>query len=257
MPSPAQIQANRQNAQKSTGPRTPAGKAAVAQNALKHGLLARHAVIVGEDPGEFETHRDQMLAELAPEGPLESTLAHRAVGLAWRLQRAERLQNEAFDALHAKETTGPLARLTQTLRQKDQPASAEADRDLTLGRVVAKDFAHARVLDRLLMYERRLEHSLYKTIAELQRLRLLRQLNSPTEDTTTPTPPNRAKQTQFPNSSRPANQFQSNELSHHQRFSPTPKQTQSNPIPTTRPAEFRLPPARPAVSSVPSTPLIG
>jgi hypothetical protein len=107
------------------------------------------------------------------------------------------------------------------------------------------------------MYERRLEHSLYKTIAELQRLRLLRQLNSPTEDTTTPTPPNRAKQTQFPNSSRPANQFQSNELSHHQRFSPTPKQTQSNPIPTTRPAEFRLPPARPAVSSVPSTPLIG
>ena len=53
MSTPAQIQANRQNAQKSTGPRTPQGKAVVAQNALKHGLLARQAVIVGEDQGQF------------------------------------------------------------------------------------------------------------------------------------------------------------------------------------------------------------
>jgi hypothetical protein len=40
-----------------------------------------------------------------------------------------------------------------------------------------KDFANARVLDRLLMYERRIEHSLYKTILELQRLNLIRKLD--------------------------------------------------------------------------------
>jgi hypothetical protein len=40
-----------------------------------------------------------------------------------------------------------------------------------------KDFSNARVLDRLLMYERRMEHSLYKTISELQRLKLIKQLN--------------------------------------------------------------------------------
>ena len=61
MASDAQIVANRLNAQKSTGPRTAEGKAVVSQNAVKHGLLARQAVIVGEDPGEFEFYREQML----------------------------------------------------------------------------------------------------------------------------------------------------------------------------------------------------
>ena len=232
MTTPAQIQANRLNAQKSTGPRTPAGKAAVAQNALKHGLRARHAVIVGEDPGEFEFHRDQLLAELAPEGPLESALAHRAVGLTWRLQRAERLQNQAFDALHAESTTSPLARLHRSLLPKSLARPDAPDTpDLTLGRIVVKDFASTRVLDRLLMYERRLEHSLYKTLAELQRLRLLRQLDAPTEDTTpAPTSPSRAKQTQFLTSLPRTNQCQSNDLAQNHRHSPAPKQTQSNPM---------------------------
>ena len=49
MTTEAQIEANRANAQKSTGPRTPEGKATVAQNAVKHGLLARTAVLHGED----------------------------------------------------------------------------------------------------------------------------------------------------------------------------------------------------------------
>jgi hypothetical protein len=99
MASTAQVQANRANAQKSTGPRTPEGKAVVAQNAVQHGLLAQEVVIKGEDPGEFEFYRDQMLAELAPAGQMESLLAHRIVGLAWRLRRAERLQAAAFDKL--------------------------------------------------------------------------------------------------------------------------------------------------------------
>lgn len=43
-----QIQANRNNAKKSTGPRTEKGKARVSQNALKHGLLARDAILPGE-----------------------------------------------------------------------------------------------------------------------------------------------------------------------------------------------------------------
>ena len=179
MSSDAQIVANRLNAQKSTGPRTAEGKAVVSQNAVKHGLLARQAVIVGEDPGEFAVYREQILAELVPVGEMESVLAERVVGLSWRLRRAERLQNEAFDALYEKETTGPLARLSQSLqsrgadRAQRDPDAGEDDPEL--GRVVVKDFGHARVLDRLLMYERRIEHSLYRTMAELQRLRLLRE----------------------------------------------------------------------------------
>jgi hypothetical protein len=70
-----------------------------AQNAVRHGLWAKEFVVKGEDPGEFEFYRDQMLAELAPAGLLEEMLAQRIVGLSWRLRRAERLQAAAFDTI--------------------------------------------------------------------------------------------------------------------------------------------------------------
>jgi hypothetical protein len=103
MATAAPVLANRLNAKKSTGPRTPEGKAVVARNAIKHGLLAQEVVIQGEGPGEFGFHRDQMLGQLAPAGLAEAMLAERIVGLSWRLQRAERLRNEAFDSLYLKE----------------------------------------------------------------------------------------------------------------------------------------------------------
>ncbi len=189
MASEAQVLANRCNAQKSTGPRTPEGKAVVSQNAVKHGLLAKQAVIVGEDPGEYEFYRDQMVGELGPVGLVESMLAERVVSLSWRLRRAERLQNEAFDAMYIKETTGPLAKLTRSLHPKPAECGRSED-DLALGRVVLHGFSNDRVLDRLMMYERRIEQSLYKAVAELQQQRLLRELDPPTEEPTPkPAPP--------------------------------------------------------------------
>jgi hypothetical protein len=62
MPSLAQIAANRLNAQKSTGPKTPEGKAAVRFNALSHGLTARAAVLPGEDPNELHQICERLLA---------------------------------------------------------------------------------------------------------------------------------------------------------------------------------------------------
>jgi len=88
-----QINANRENSKKSTGPKTAEGKAAVSQNAVKHGLFAAGAVISGEDPAVYELYREQFFAELLPVGMVETMLAERAVGLAWRLQRAERMQS--------------------------------------------------------------------------------------------------------------------------------------------------------------------
>jgi hypothetical protein len=83
--------------------------------------------------------------------------------------------------LNADNKAGPLAKLTQSLFSKglDQPhAGLAASRDeLALGRIAIKDFSNARVLERLLMYERRLEHSLYKTLLEIQRLNVMRKLN--------------------------------------------------------------------------------
>ena len=182
MATEAQTLANRRNAQKSTGPRTSEGKAAVSQNAVKHGLLTRQDVISSECQADFVLYRDRMLGELAPVSPMESMLAERIVTLSWRLKRTGRIQNHTIDALNAPNTSSPLAKLTKSLLFKGQDRlqqdPSESAPHLALGRMAIKDFARARVLDRLLMYERRIEHSLYKTILELQRLNLIKNLNT-------------------------------------------------------------------------------
>jgi len=193
MTTEARILANRLNAQKSTGPQTPQGKAVVSQNALKHGLSARHDVITSESQADFDLHRDALLAELDPIGPMESILADRIVSLSWRLKRADLIQNQTIDALDEKNRSDPLANLTKSFGLKGlgfpQDETSDSRPDLTLGRIALKDFSNARVLDRLLMYERRIEHSLYKTILELQRLHLLRTLEHP--NATKPEPEDR------------------------------------------------------------------
>jgi hypothetical protein len=85
--SECQVEANRLNAQRSTGPRTPEGKAKVAMNALKHGLTAKKIVLVNEDPQEFDAFHSAMWAALDPQGALEELLAERVVADAWRLRR--------------------------------------------------------------------------------------------------------------------------------------------------------------------------
>jgi hypothetical protein len=167
MASEAQILANRRNAEKSTGPRTEEGKAASARNSLKHGLFAWHDLISSEDREVFDRHRDLMLAELDPAGPLEHLLAERIVSLAWRLKRVERMQNEALDCLLAEDALDSGA-------ESGELGSFEQTADSALGRAAVKDFAGTKVLDRLLMYERRIEHSLYKTMSELDRMKLVR-----------------------------------------------------------------------------------
>ena len=181
MPTEAQKLANRRNAQNSTGPRTSEGKAAISQNAVKHGLLARQDVITSECQAHFDLYRDQLLVELAPTTPMESMLAERIISLSWRLKRAARIQNQTIDALNARNTSSPLTKLTQSLFPKSQALPqqhpSESPPALALGRLAIKDFSNARVLERLLMYERRIEHSLYKTLLELQRLRLIKKMN--------------------------------------------------------------------------------
>ncbi|MEN6338469.1 MAG: hypothetical protein ABFE01_29790 [Phycisphaerales bacterium] len=167
MASVAQIEANRSNAQKSTGPRTAEGKATASRNAVKHGLLAEQVVIHGEDPAEFDLYRQGMLEELAPEGAVETMLAERAVSLAWRLRRAERLQSAVFATVYRENANDVVLWPKHGLPIEPKP-DEEA---VILGQVVMTDFARAQVLDRLLVHERRIESSLYRTMAELRKER--------------------------------------------------------------------------------------
>src|SRR6187401_2603756 len=86
------LEANRRNAARSTGPRTPEGKAIVALNALKHGLLSREALIGGESEAELVAFAKRMRAQLAPLRELELLLADRIISTAWRLRRAIALE---------------------------------------------------------------------------------------------------------------------------------------------------------------------
>jgi hypothetical protein len=178
MTTPAQIIANRRNAQKSTGPRTPKGKALACRNSLKHGLSARQAVISSEDQAEFDLYRRRFLVELAPQTPVESMLAERIVNLSWRLKRAGRIQNQTIDALNKPAASGSLTEFEKSFLFKG--LARQQDHELSLGRLAIKDFSNDRVIERLLMYERRLEHSLYRTLIELQRLNLIKNLNTNT-----------------------------------------------------------------------------
>jgi len=90
-----QIEANRRNALKSTGPKTEEGKAVVRLNALQHGITAEMAVLpFVENPADWEAHREGVLESLAPVGHLETILAERIAHLLWRMGRASRYERE-------------------------------------------------------------------------------------------------------------------------------------------------------------------
>jgi hypothetical protein len=94
------IESNRRNAQKSTGPRTPEGKAKVAQNAAKHGLYARKPVLnsprVTEIPAHYDSLRTALSTKLDPKSPVEHFLIQRIADSAWQLQRIENIPESQF-----------------------------------------------------------------------------------------------------------------------------------------------------------------
>src|SRR5215216_190465 len=82
------LDANRANAQKSTGPRTAGGKCASSRNAATHGLWANF-LLPGESAEAFGQIRNGMILSLNPRTPFELDLLDRAAALAWRLRRIE------------------------------------------------------------------------------------------------------------------------------------------------------------------------
>jgi hypothetical protein len=87
------VLANRNNAKKSTGPRTENGKAWAKRNAVKHGLRAEYIITVGENKIEFEELKDQFVKELQPIDIISMQLVNRIVLTAWNLQRSDKIQS--------------------------------------------------------------------------------------------------------------------------------------------------------------------
>jgi len=142
MTSERQVETNRQNAKKSTGPRTPTGKAVVALKGMKHGLLSRECLIKGESETDLIAFGKRLRTQLAPVGELELLLVDRVVSTAWRLRRLVAVEKLLFDC--------------------------EAKPDHAFNNYGREKMS---VLSR---YEVTLERSLYKALHELQRLQAAR-----------------------------------------------------------------------------------
>ena len=92
-----QIEANRRNSQKSTGPRSPEGKAHSRFNALKTGITAKSQVIPGEDPDELEALAAEYHGQLPPSNALERFLVDALVNADWQLRRLRRVEAQLWD----------------------------------------------------------------------------------------------------------------------------------------------------------------
>ena len=117
MASVTQLTANQANAQHSTGPVTAEGKARVSQNALRHGLTARHLVIRGDEQEEFAALQLSLSEELAPQGATETIAFQELLHAAWSLHRFRRIEAEAslgtVDDFTNPATTAVLDRLSR------------------------------------------------------------------------------------------------------------------------------------------------
>ena len=95
MTTTAQTTANQANSQLSTGPRTPEGKSAAAQNSTKHGLTAAYPVIRSEEERtQFETLTAKFEHEVRPAGQSEMTIFKQLILAAWNIDRCHRLESD-------------------------------------------------------------------------------------------------------------------------------------------------------------------
>jgi len=188
------IEANRQNAQRSTGPKTATGKARVAQNAITHGLLSEKALLPDEDPETLEALAEAMRAAWKPEGAQEDLLVDLMIQALWRLRRLGHVEAGIFSwkqssilADRASRQAGRYERSALTAfseapgppeitdPEKHQQAVADAEQmkarcnepTATIGLTFMRAASAFTTLSR---YEAAIERSYYRAFHELQRL---------------------------------------------------------------------------------------
>ncbi len=95
--SEAQLNANRANAQHSTGPTSEAGRKKISQNALKTGLTGAQVLLPTDDAARYEAHVRDYQNEFQPVGPEETHLLQSIIDTRWRLARIPGLESALLD----------------------------------------------------------------------------------------------------------------------------------------------------------------
>jgi len=149
-----QIEANRSNAQHSSGPKSEQGRAIISQNALKHGVFSKQILLEGESKKEFEALKIEFHEQFHPRGFLEHLFCERALAAAWRLSRVTQMESMLIN--HA------------TRKSFDSSGMIEV-----LGGYQGDE------LSLLSRYEISLEKILFRSLAELRALQNARKSDQP------------------------------------------------------------------------------
>jgi hypothetical protein len=157
-----QLSANRRNALKSTGPRTPEGKALVALNPIKHGLLSKEVLLANEDETALVELGKRLRHQLAPLGELELLLVDRIIASMWRLRRILQIEKDMVN----KKVSEKASSLLSWNRKKKEGAPP-----VNLFEALEYKFGYFQSFQR---YETHIERRLYKALHELQRLQAAR-----------------------------------------------------------------------------------
>jgi len=101
MSSLKQMEANRRNALKSTGPITPEGKDRSRRNAVRHGLTAETVIAAFEDAEDYQAFEAAVTADYEAESAVERELVLRLASVLWRLRRATGIETALFETVTA------------------------------------------------------------------------------------------------------------------------------------------------------------
>ena len=106
MTSAKQIAANRENAKKSTGPKTDATKELTKMNALRHGMTGQVNLMPEEDREAHDKFCAAIVESLAPEGALEIQFAQSIAEDNWRANRGRAIETNMFAIAPSHSATG-------------------------------------------------------------------------------------------------------------------------------------------------------
>jgi len=174
-----QIQANRRNAQLSTGPKSKEALDQLGQRARKHSLAGGHAILPYEKAEDYDALRDDLYADYAPASTQECLLVDGIAQQQWKLQRANRLEvaqltTQYNAAMHAMKTAAS---------HSTEPTVLDPDRALAMS--IAHDPTQLLVLHR---YTSAIERSLHRFITDLRIMQKERRREEQRPDSSEQTP---------------------------------------------------------------------
>jgi len=191
MSSLKQIDANRRNALKSTGPITPEGKERSRRNAVRHGLTAETVIATLEDAEDYQAFEAAVISNYDAESAVERELVLRLASVLWRLRRASGIETALFEAVTLESAEGEHchSRLSlvggadlsehnqlHLLSTRQPEAAAENKLDLNTKKDIADGFLRLAALptfalDRLSRYEHLLWRQARQIVFTLESLR--------------------------------------------------------------------------------------